>query len=100
MQQILEPIDRIVQGRLAETHVTRRKLYTRPEVCALLRISRQTFRRRAAAWPWIQECLPRVGRPRFLAAPIDRYVSGRWPNHVPIVRPEGSRAKVQTLSVQ
>lgn len=54
--------------------------YTQPEVRALLKVSRSTFERLLAAGqlPFVQEIKPRAGRPRYLAAPLDRYLSGEW----------------------
>ena len=87
MNQLLEPSGGLAQGRLTEAHRPRRRLYLRHEVCALLRCSPTTLVKRGGSWPWVQECLPRVGRPKYLAAPIDKYVAGLWPCHNGSVAP-------------
>jgi hypothetical protein len=54
--------------------------YTQPQVRALLQMSPTTFRRLLATGrlPWVEEIQPRAGRPRYLAAPLDRYLAGQW----------------------
>jgi len=97
---VLAPVDRLAQKRLTQTDLSRSRVYTRPEVCRMLKMSRQTFQRHMASMPWAQEVLPRIGRrPKYLAAPMDRYCRGEWPLlHGPSVSQSPSRSPVQTIA--
>jgi hypothetical protein len=56
------------------------RVYTLPEVLALLKLSRTAFYRhqRAGKLPFLEELQPRYGPPRYRADLIDRYTAGRW----------------------
>lgn len=57
------------------------RCYLIPEILGLLQMSATDFKRKRAAGtlPFLQELRPRLGRrPRYLAAPIDDYLSGTF----------------------
>jgi hypothetical protein len=56
------------------------RCYLIPDVLKKLQMSRRTFARLRAAGklPMLEELLPRLGRPRFRADLLDRYLAGDW----------------------
>ncbi len=56
------------------------RLYTAPEVRALLKMPLRTWYRALAQGdlPFLEELQPRTRPRRYKAEPIDRYLAGQW----------------------
>jgi hypothetical protein len=56
------------------------RLYTSPEVRALLKMPARTFARALVngSLPFLEELHPRTKPRRYKAEPIDRYLAGQW----------------------
>ncbi|HWK10852.1 MAG TPA: helix-turn-helix domain-containing protein [Vicinamibacterales bacterium] len=56
------------------------RCYTVADVCGLLKVSRRTFfyQRQHGKLPFLEELRPRIGRPRYRADLVDRYLAGQW----------------------